>query len=183
MEHICENCGNTGMFLCSGCFRVRYCSPKCQHEHWMIHKKLCTCVDKIQIAKHLNETLIKILQTNCCSDSDLICCYCFKKLFRDEAKIIDYWVNYLDKHIDKSVSIKTHKIKFKGLFFDPHRLVCNIFLQSSNYTETKKPEFHTVSYPEEKYYELYKIDNLDFNEFEEKNKDFLVKIWKFLIQH
>ena len=27
---------------CSGCFKAKYCSRKCQKKHWKLHKKVCT---------------------------------------------------------------------------------------------------------------------------------------------
>jgi hypothetical protein len=37
----CGNCGNSAKLQCSRCRFERYCSKKCQREHWNTHKKNC----------------------------------------------------------------------------------------------------------------------------------------------
>ena len=50
-EHVCANCvklfsAQKGQGLCSQCKLARYCSAKCQKEHWPRHKKECRLVAK-----------------------------------------------------------------------------------------------------------------------------------------
>lgn len=46
----CGSCGKRaeGHRLCSGCKCVRYCSTKCQKNHWLTHKQLCQILRRPQ---------------------------------------------------------------------------------------------------------------------------------------
>lgn len=37
----CLHCGSDAGFLCSGCRKVRFCSPSCQQKTWKEHRKDC----------------------------------------------------------------------------------------------------------------------------------------------
>lgn len=43
LSYECSQCGITAvkMSFCSACMRMRYCSVKCQKEHWPTHKDKC----------------------------------------------------------------------------------------------------------------------------------------------
>ena len=75
MQH-CASCGTAGgddinikLKRCNGCYLVRYCSVKCQKEHWPKHKREC----KKRAAELKDEILFK--QPECSSYGDCpICC-------------------------------------------------------------------------------------------------------------
>ncbi|XP_062507084.1 mucin-2-like isoform X2 [Corticium candelabrum] len=39
--HYCKVCGQIAAYLCSGCQRAWYCSPRCQMTDWQTHSKNC----------------------------------------------------------------------------------------------------------------------------------------------
>ena len=52
MSHQCVNCtkfeqGAVKFKVCSRCHAVRYCSKKCQEEHYETHKGICSAIDQL----------------------------------------------------------------------------------------------------------------------------------------
>jgi len=41
LTQACANCQAAKAKKCRGCMRVRYCSMRCQKEHWDVHKTTC----------------------------------------------------------------------------------------------------------------------------------------------
>ena len=54
-QHVCKFCGireGTSSFKqCSNCKAVRYCSGRCQQQHWRQHKTLCQAISSLEERK------------------------------------------------------------------------------------------------------------------------------------
>ena len=53
-EFLCSNCSKIANERCSRCTAVKYCSKKCQKEHWSSHKSYCN-----QIKKHMRSVTVE----------------------------------------------------------------------------------------------------------------------------
>ena len=69
----CASCGIAGdgikLKKCTACYLVRYCSVKCQRDHWKQHKKEC----KKRAAELRNEILFKQPESNHWGDCPICC--------------------------------------------------------------------------------------------------------------
>ena len=71
---LCASCGTAagdGITLkrCNACYLVRYCSVKCQKDHWPEHKKEC----KKRAAELRDEILFKQPESSCYGDCPICC--------------------------------------------------------------------------------------------------------------
>ena len=74
MMMYCANCGTAGsddikLMKCMACHLVRYCSAKCQKDHWQKHKKEC----KKRAAELHDEILFKQPESTHIGDCPLCC--------------------------------------------------------------------------------------------------------------
>ncbi len=70
----CANCGTAGgddtkLMKCTACYLVRYCSVKCQKDHWKQHKKAC----KKRAAESKDEILFKQPENTHFGDCPICC--------------------------------------------------------------------------------------------------------------
>lgn len=53
---ICNNCPKPAKSRCGKCYQLRYCSPHCQKQDWIFHKKYCT---QVQQQKSVNAEMAR----------------------------------------------------------------------------------------------------------------------------